>query len=305
MCSRFSRLMGHLSILLLLSCFPKIHSLPSKNSQVNPSSSKLIKSQHFGNKKQLIPTKTTITCPNGLQDGEYIFRSTSEEDWSFCGVSGSGFDEFHFQIKDCECLAGTSGKVCASVVPDGEPTFHSSHSPLIGSAISPVEFPPLFSAPDLHCSNDDYSISPTDTCLLVTLSDQFGDGWTSGDGSSENAWFGYSFSSSYDADADDVTTSPILHSLSCSCPRKIGCITPSSSSLPSGDQLISLAIYSNAAEDRDEDIPVAFSWEIMYLVQVIQNGRLVDSYYGGYRTQMEFSYTHSTGTLTLSSKMVL
>jgi hypothetical protein len=49
-------------------------------------------------------------------------------------------------------------------------------------------------------------------------------------------------------------------------------------------------------------MPVAFSWEIMYLVQVIQNGRLMGSYHGGYRTQMEFSYTHSSGTLSFSSK---
>jgi hypothetical protein len=61
------------------------------------------------------------------------------------------------------------------------------------------------------------------------------------------------------------------------------------------DQIIDMAIYSN------EDSP-AFSWEIMYLVQVIQNGRLVDSYHGGFHTQMEFSYTHSSGTLALTSK---
>jgi hypothetical protein len=252
-------------------------------------------------KNQFIQTKTTRTCPNGLQDGNYLFRSSSEEDWSFCGVSGTGFHEFHFQISNCKCFAGISrGRVCDSAVPSPssirEPIFKSSPVPL-ATTISPLD--------NLSCSAEDYSISSTDTCLLITLSDQFGDGWTSGDGSTENAWFGYSFSSVTSSN-DDVPASSdtTYHSLNCSCPRKIGCISPSSfsSSLPSGDQLIKLAIYSSKAEDGEEDIPVAFSWEIMYLVQVIQNGRLLGSYHGGYLTQMEFSYTHSSGTLTLSSK---
>jgi hypothetical protein len=250
---------------------------------------KLIQSHHFRNQNQLIQTKNN--CPNSLQDGNYIFRSSSEEDWSFCGVSGTGFHEFYFQIRNCECFAGISGgRVCASASPSSvvEPIFKSS-------SVQPA----TIAHPDnLPCSADDCSIS-SHTCLLITLSDQFGDGWTSGDGSTENAWFGYSVTSSNDV----VPTSAITyHSLSCSCPRKIVCISPSSSPLPSGDQLINLAIYSKKPEDGEEATPVAFSWEIMYLVQVIQNGRLINSYHGGYRTQMEFRYNHSSDTLTLSSK---
>jgi hypothetical protein len=272
-------------------------------------SPKLGKSHHLRIQNQFIQTetKTTLNCPNGLQDGNYIFRSSSEEDWSFCGVSGTGSHEFHFQIRDCECFAGISGgRVCDFAAPSPsssvESIFKSSSVALGGSSITTIA-----TLDNLSCSHDDYSISSTDTCLLITLSDQFGDGWTSGDGSTENAWFGYSFSSVTSSNDDFPSSSAITyHSLTCSCPRQIGCISPasssSSSSLPSGDQLINLAIYSNRADDGEEEIPVAFSWEIMYLVQVIQNGRLMDSYYGGYRTQMEFSYTHSSGTLTLSSK---
>jgi hypothetical protein len=230
----------------------------------------------------LLSKDQPLPCPNGLSDGNYIFRSSSEEDWSFCGVAGLGFHEFEFSIRDCECFNGTSNEVCASTAnPDRKP------------------LDPTFISTPIYCSNDDYSISPTDTCLLVTLSDQFGDGWTTGDGSSENAWFGYSFSSSSSFPNGDNTSAITYHSLSCSCPRKIGCIDPSFAS--SGDQLINLAIYPNTKDREVEDTP-AFSWEIMYLVQVIQNGQLMDSYYGGYRTQMEFRYTHSSGTLTLSSK---
>jgi hypothetical protein len=227
--------------------------------------------------RKFISPKTAIaTCPNGLKDGNYLFRSYSEQSWSFCGVSGTGYHEFHFQVSDCECHAGVYGGVCAD-------TTTSSLAP---PSMTPSIFHHLSG---LRCSADDYSISSTDTCLLITLSDQYGDGWTSGDGSSENAWFGYSFSSS-----NGHSSAITYHSLNCSCPRMIGCLSPSS--FAAEDQTIDLAIYSN------EDSPVAFSWEIMYLVQVIQNGCLLDSHHGGYRTHMEFSYSHSSGTLSLSSK---
>jgi hypothetical protein len=175
------------------------------------------------------------------------------------------------------------------------PLFKSYPVPLVptlSTTIAPLD--------NLHCSAEDYSISSTDTCLLVALSDLFGDGWTSGDGSTENAWFGYSFSLLTSSNDDVPASVTTYHSLNCSCPRKVGCIYPSSF-LPSGNQLINLAIYSNA-EGKEEDIPVAFSWEIMYLVQVIQDGRLMGSYHGGFRTKMEFKYTHSSGTLNFSSK---
>jgi hypothetical protein len=120
----------------------------------------------------------------------------------------------------------------------------------------------------------------------VTLFDQFGDGWTTGDGKTENAWLGYSLSSG----RDSSTTTYV--SLNCSCPKMIGCLTPSPFAV---DQVIDLAVYS------DETSP-EFSWEIMYLAQVVQNGHLLDSYNGAFNTHMEFSYAHSTGTLSLLSK---
>jgi DNA-binding beta-propeller fold protein YncE len=253
------------------------------------------------------PTISSTTCPNGLEDGNYLFRSYSEQSWSFCGVSGVGYSELSFQISDCECHAGVSGGVCTDLITFSSlaPTsvtpsiMHSveqsptptmiSDSPSLVPNLSPPTIPHHLAG--LHCSANNYFISPEETCLLITLSDQYGDGWTSGDGSSENAWFGYSFSSS-NGDSSDVT----YHSLNCSCPRMIGYLNPSSFAFVAEDQTIDLAIYSN------QDSPVAFSWEIMYLVQVIQNGLLLDSHYGGYRTHMEFSYSHSSGTLSLSTK---
>jgi hypothetical protein len=40
-----------------------------------------------------------------LEDGNYLFRSYSEQSWSFCGVFGAGYRELSFQISDCVCHA--------------------------------------------------------------------------------------------------------------------------------------------------------------------------------------------------------
>jgi hypothetical protein len=263
---------------MLMTSLPQTH---ATSSPATPSSLKSVAAQsdyqHNDPSPSPVPTISSTTC---LEDGNYLFRSYSEQSWSFCGVSGAGYRELSFQISDCECHAGVDREACA----DDITSF---------STLSPASVPPSIPHDlyDLHCSADDDSISSTDTCLLITLSDQYGDGWTSGDSSSENAWFGYSFSSS-NGDSSAVT----YYSLNCSCPRMIGCLSTSSFAFAAEDQTIDLAIYSN------EDSAVAFSWEIMYLVQVIQNGRLLDSHHGGYRTHMEFSYSHSSGTLSLSSK---
>jgi hypothetical protein len=248
-------------------------SLPQIYATVTRSSLKSMAAQSDLQHNHPVPIFFSTTCPNGFEDGNYLFRSYSKQSWSFCGVSGAGYHELSFQISDCECHAEIDREVCADDIT-------SSMTPSIPLHLS-----------GLHCSADDYSISSTDTCLLITLSDQYGDGWTSGNGFSENAWFGYYFSS-FNGDSSAIT----YHSLNCSCPRMIGCLGPSSFAFAAEDQTIDLAIYSN------EGSPVAFSWEIMYLVQVIQNGRLLDSHHGGSRTHMQFSYSHSSGTLSLSSK---
>jgi DNA-binding beta-propeller fold protein YncE len=287
---------------VLMTSLPQIHAI------VSPATQPSLKSmathsdlQHNQASPSPAPTISSSTCSNGLEDGNYIFRSYSEQNWSFCGVSGTGYHELPFRISGCECHVGVYRGACVEGItfsPLAPTSLPPSIMPSVGQSPTlamPPSVIPNLSSPTiphhLHCSADEYSISSTDTCLLIILSDQYGDGWSSGDGSSENAWFGYSFSSS-NGDSSAVT----YHSLNCSCPRMIGCLSPSSFAFAAEDQTIDLAIYSN------EDSAVAFSWEIMYLVQVIQNGRLLDSHHGGYRTHMEFSYTHSSETLSLSSK---
>jgi hypothetical protein len=274
--SRRSVVVMFLFFVMLMTSLPQIHAIASPATRSCLKSMAAQSALRYNDPSPSPAPPISTTCPKGFEDGNYLFRSYSEQSWNFCGATGAGYRELTFQITDCECHAEVDRGVCADVsylVPTSATSSISHH--LSG----------------LHCSSDDYSISSTDTCLLITLSDQYGDGWTSGDGSSENAWFGYSFSSS-NGDSSPVT----YHSLNCSCPRMIGCLSPSSFAFAAEDQTIDLAIYFN------EDNPVAFSWEIMYLVQVIQNGRLLDSHHGGYRTHMEFSYFHSSRTLSLTSK---
>jgi hypothetical protein len=208
---------------MLMNSLPQIHATASPATRSSMATQSDY--QHHDPSPSPFPTIPSTTCPDGLADGNYLFRSYSEQSWSFCGISGAGYRELSFQISDCECHAGVDRESCVDIT-----TFSS----LIPASV-PRSIPHHLSG--LHCSADDYSISSNDTCLLITLSDQYGDGWTSGDGSSENAWFGYSFSSS-NGDSSAVT----YHSLNCSCPRMIGCLGPSSFAFAAEDQTIDLAI---------------------------------------------------------------
>jgi hypothetical protein len=110
-----------------------------------PTSPKLTKDHQLRNQNHFVQTKTTHNCPNGLQDGNYIFRSISRKDWSFCGFSGTDFHELHLQIKDCRCFARYSGdRVChfAAASSVMGPIFESSPSnglPPLSTTISPLD----------------------------------------------------------------------------------------------------------------------------------------------------------------------
>ena len=83
-------------------------------------------------------------CANGLSDGSYIFRSSSSQSWSFCGVQGTGYHEFHFQITSCVCYAGVYGGVCASNItsfPTPQPTRKPTLSPSSTPSLAPTATP--------------------------------------------------------------------------------------------------------------------------------------------------------------------
>ena len=130
---------------------------------------------------------------------------------------------------------------------------------------------------ELNCFSDcggGPEVTVGDTCLYVTLLDQFGDGW--GDGVDFVYWLEFPNDKS-----DNVSSS-----LSCDCPLRAGCIHPSDKH---ESQVIHLGLQS--PNDVDE---VPFFWEMYWTVQVVENGVFQETYYGGIDASMSFSYSLST-----------
>jgi hypothetical protein len=92
-----------------------------------PTSPKLTKDHQLRNQNHFVETKTTHNCSNGLQDGNYIFRSISREDWSFCGFSGLIFTN---SISRSSFARYSGGRVChfAAASSVMGPIFESSPS---------------------------------------------------------------------------------------------------------------------------------------------------------------------------------
>jgi hypothetical protein len=146
---------------MLMTSLPQIY---ATSSPATPSSLKSMVApfdhQHHNPSPSPVPTissSSSSTFAIGLEDGNYLFRSYSEQSWSFCGVSGAGYRELSFQISDCECHAGVDRESCGDDI-----TF---------SSLVPASVPPSIphDLSGLHCSADDYSISSTDTCLLMAM----------------------------------------------------------------------------------------------------------------------------------------
>ena len=117
-----------------------------------------------------------------------------------------------------------------------------------------------------------------DTCLYVTLMDQFGDGWL--DGTSFMYW----------SEIRGADTNVLSMALDCGCPRMSGCIRPSELNI---DQLLHMTAVSLDAESGEVRLP-AYFWEVYWTVQIVEQGAWKDKYYGGYNTSMSFEYSPST-----------
>jgi hypothetical protein len=117
---------------MLMTSLPQIHAIASPATRSSLKSTAAHSDiQHNHPSPSPVPTISSTTCPNGLEDGNYLFRSYSEQSWIFCGVSGAGYRELSFQISDCECHAGVYGEVCADDI-----TFSSV-------AVAPSIMPPF------------------------------------------------------------------------------------------------------------------------------------------------------------------
>jgi DNA-binding beta-propeller fold protein YncE len=331
--------------LILMNSLHEINALSSfatATSLTPQSSLKSIKcSSHLrNNQRTFIPTKTlpTIspsTCPSGLEDGDYIFRSSSKQSWSFCGVSGAGYHELYFHINGCECFAGVYGRICASnkninsfhttltsvtPSPSVEPlvslststdtitpslpflvasfTKHSGPSAAadtnVGAGGADAVVTPNLSMDNELICDEVYTPTDTDTCLLVTLSDQFGDGWTSGDGRTENAQFEYNLKVASIDGKYEYISPPRTYQLNCTCGMLMGCIHP-----PSGfgkNQIFTFSVNSLPTNEIPE-----FHWEIMWQVQIIQEGVSFGDYHGGFDTELVLNYDSELKKFTYDS----
>lgn len=91
-----------------------------------------------------------------------------------------------------------------------------------------------------------------DTCIYVTLMDDFGDGWT--DCANMYYW----------VQIRDDDSNIIKSSLDCNCPMRAGCIHPSDLNI---NQLYYLTVSCN-----DTDYVPDYAWEIHWTAQIVEGG---------------------------------
>ena len=138
-----------------------------------------------------------------------------------------------------------------------------SHSTSAASATSESELSCVE-----QCTTVPENVSKNDTCLYVTVLDQFGDGWP--EGLNLTYW-------SEAAPAVSVTPT-------CRCPRIAGCIRPS--------QGISQQIHLTVGTVSRP----SYFWEVYWSVQVVEGGEWKNKYYGGYNTNFVFNYSQLTSS---------
>ena len=120
-------------------------------------------------------------------------------------------------------------------------------------------------------TNSSVSSNGTDTCLFVTLMDNYGDGWA-------NSTRFYYWVQIRDDDSNVVSMS-----LDCGCGQMSGCVHPTDLNI---DQLFHLTLLATDAEG-DVFVP-EYAWEMHWTVQVVERGVWMEKYYGGYNTSMVF-----------------
>jgi hypothetical protein len=212
-----------------------------------------------------------------LPDGSYVFRSTGAYDtaaggysWTFCGQSGGAEQELQFRMVGGVCHAdilATKDNICV-----GATDFTITQELECMSAVEAVIPVQTLTAFD----------NANTTCLYVNLMDQFGDGWDS------NSVFSYWVEvEGFDSNVESV-------SLNCSCPQRVGCI---SQPLPH-DQLVYFSLTTFDANGTNI-VPQNY-WEMMYTVQIVENGVFNEKYYAGHGSSLVFLYTQADESYELS-----
>ncbi|CAE7527248.1 unnamed protein product, partial [Symbiodinium microadriaticum] len=204
-------------------------------------------------------------CDLCLADGNYTYRSTGAldpnstlMDWEFCGVEGGAQTAFQFSILNGTCTPTpdtyiTALDTCPGVIP-------------FEDVLKCVPVP----GPDPLGFND--------TCLYITIYDQFGDGW--GNDTQLHYW----------SRIGDVDTAMVSSGLNCSCSMKAGCLYPSDLTV-AADEHVQLTVMT--FDDHGDVVLPPYFWEIHWTVQIVDNGVWKEKYYGGYNTTMVFRYDDS------------
>lgn len=122
------------------------------------------------------------------------------------------------------------------------------------------------------CALNPSTIDSNDTCLFVSLVDQFGDGWQAGT------------KFSYWTEVGNELSSVMSMSLSCDCALMFGCIHPSEAANAANvSQILHLTVEAG--------VQPAFFWEVYWTVQILQKGNWRNKYFGGFNTSFSFEYS--------------
>jgi hypothetical protein len=179
-----------------------------------------------------------------------------------------------------DCAASYADKIFTLTTP--LPSSAPSDRPTPAPSAVPTALGTVVLSNDLSCL-EECAVSAdvvggSDTCLFVTLMDQFGDGWL--DGTRFSYWLEV---------RGEEASNVVSMALDCGCPRMSGCIRPSELS---ADQVLRMTAVSVDESSGEVRVP-AYFWEVYWTVQVVEGGVWKDKYYGGYNTSLSFAYSPS------------
>ena len=260
---------------------------------------------------------SALSCFNDgsytMRFGGFCDPRRDEFTWSFCGVvDGGAQEQFSFNISNGVCYPGprrSSSSLCgeyvnsiapspapATSVPTTFPTVNQTATPSIATTSPTIAAlgmqTPLL--PNKTLSNNSFECSTScgampyplstqaagnTTCLLVTLMDQFGDGWSEGVGL--RYWVEEGVDSS-----NIVVVAP-----GCGCSVLSSCLQPLHEEVEQDFHLVL---------DENGSWP-AYYWDVYWTVQAVEGGELKEKYYGGFNTSMTFKYSPSGPTWSFAA----
>jgi len=173
-------------------------------------------------------------------------------------------------------IPSAAPSIVPSPLPTSVPSSSPSATPTTEPSFAPTELGTFVVTPELECVSECEAVHENygnRTCLYVTLSDSFGDGW-------QNGSMFY-----YWAEIQDRETNVVNSTLDCDCTIMAGCFEPSELNI---DQLFHMTVVATDAEGVVY-VP-EYAWEVQWTVQVVEGGVWKEKYYGGYNSSFVFAY---------------